>query len=209
MILMRFLLLLVCLTYGTAADVAPVQPPYLGVGVEEIAEFDAARGLNVTSIAPGATFDRLGIKEGDRLVSVNGTSITSTDSFRAVAMTLTNGMPMAVVIIRNGANLTVSGTLTATPRPRDLAEESDRLRQEASELHALADQVSTKRSLEEALRLIKQVEEALPKAAEDFKRVYPNGTFRISINIDIRSDQGAKDPEKLTPTPVPAPTVTP
>jgi len=176
--------------------------------VEEVAEFDAARGLSVTTIAPGATFDRLGIHEGDRLVSVNGTTITSTDSFRAVAKTLTNGIPMTVVVLRNGVSTTVTGTLAATPRPREIAEEGDRLRQEASDLHALADKVSTKKSLEEALRLIKQVEEALPKAAEDFKRVYPNGTFRISITIDIRSDQGAKDPAPLAPTPdvTPAPT---
>lgn len=195
------LLLLLCLAFLGAEDAAPVQPPYLGVGVEEVTEFDAPRGLRVTGVAPGATFERLGVKEGDRLVSINGTAVTSTDEFRALAKTLTNGAAMIVVVKRNGVDTTLNGALAATPRPRELAEEGDRLRQEADALRAVADRATTRSSLEDALRLIKQVEEELPKAAEEFKRIYPNGTFRISINIDIRSDQGAKEPEKLKPTP--------
>ena len=200
MIVLRLMLPFLCLAALSAADPAPVQPPFVGVGVEEVGDFDAPRSLRVTRVVSGASFDRLGVKEGDLLISVNGTKVTSANEFRSAVQGLSDGAALAVVVTRNGVETPLAGTLSA-PRPRELADEGDRLRQEAVDLRTIATQATTRSSLEDALRLIKQVEMELPKAAEEFKRVYPNGTFRVSIQIDINSDKDAKVAEPLKPSP--------
>jgi len=44
------------------------------------------------------------------------------------------------------------------------------------------------------LQKLQDIEKDLPKAAEAFKKVYPNGEFRIVISLEITSDKTAKDP---------------
>lgn len=194
-----------------AADAAPMPPraPYVGLGVSEVTGFDAPRGLRVTEVAPGATAERIGLQVGDLLISVNGTAVQSSDALRTALQSLTDGAALTLVVERNGTATTLSGTVSDVPRPREQAEQSDRLREEAAALRTAAERGTTRTTLEDTLRLLQQIEQDLPKAAEEFKRIYPDGTFRISIQIDIRSDKTAKAAEPLKPAPIPEPAPAP
>ena len=111
----------------------------------------------------------------------------------------------------------VSGVLQETPRSR-----SANLGSQIGDLQSrLADltQKTKEPTLAEVLKRLQDIERDLPRAAEQFKKVYPNGEFRIVISLEITSDKTAKEPlgielggkpaeapvpAKETPQPVPA-----
>ena len=48
--------------------------------------------------------------------------------------------------------------------------------------------------LDDIVTQLNTLEKNLPKAAEEFKKQYPNGEFTINISISITSDKTAKNP---------------
>jgi hypothetical protein len=100
----------------------------LGAVVNSTSAQSARDGLVVLGTTPGTTADRLGLRAGDRIVAVNGTSLRNLGADargRALAAstlrTVVEGLPDAATIRmdveRSGAPMTLAGPLTAVYVP--------------------------------------------------------------------------------------------
>jgi hypothetical protein len=191
---------------GPATTAPPAQPAtatapariYLGLYLDEGVAFDGA-APQVAKVVTGATADQLGVRPGDRISTVNGIATPDLDRFRAAVAGLAPGDALVLGVVRAGVALELRGTAEAPPRPRDVLTDADDLRAEVQRLRDEAERVRLRSRLEEQLRLLREVEAGLPAAAADFKRLYPDGTFEISVRIDIRSNPRAEAQVPLQP----------
>lgn len=186
-----------------SATAAPSGPRgFLGIEVDAAATAFDDQGLLVAALTTGGTAEKLGLAAGDRLRQLNGQPVKSQDQLRAVMNGLRAGDAITVVVARTQPGkpqpqeMTLKGVLLERPRPpamgavaRDLADLQTRVRD--------LDRKAKEPTLAEILQTLKEIEQALPRAAEDFKRTYPNGEFSIRIQIDVVSDRTAKDPVLL------------
>lgn len=91
---------------------------WLGVGIQDIDEnlsdyygIERRRGALVTRVMPGDPADAAGIKTGDVIISVNGTSITSGRDLSATIANLPVGDKTKIEVIRKGKSRTFEVTL--------------------------------------------------------------------------------------------------
>ncbi len=197
--MLRCLLVLVFFTLVNAGEAAEVsEPVWLGFDLEEVAD---APPLRVAQVATGATADRMGVKPGDRLVSVGTTPVTTTAEVSAAMVPLTVGAPIKLTVRRDGAELALSGTIAAVPRPRQLLTDADRLRSDIAKLKDDGERARLTSDLQDCLRVLAKLQEGLPKMAGDFKRLYPTGTFSVQIHIDVRSAPTEPVQVPLAPSP--------
>lgn len=180
---------------------ANANAPFLGITVEPAGEFDGAPVLTVTAVVAGSTMSKLGVREGDRLLKLKGTDVKSVDDVATVARSLTIGERIEVTVLRAGQTIVTAGPVERAPRARELSQQTEQLAQEVAELKRLLQERQPGTNLEQTLRLLRQFEADLPKAAAEFKARYPDGEFAISIHIDIRSDKKAADPKPLGDAP--------
>lgn len=87
---------------------------YLGVGVREVAEdqlnsfhVPASRGLEIVLIDHDAPAAKAGLKEHDVILRANGELVESVDKFRRMVRETPPGHLLALVISRDGAELTI------------------------------------------------------------------------------------------------------
>ena len=92
--------------------------PTLGVSLYEVTDANSAAQLGVDStgvyivqIVQGGSADLAGLQTGDRIVSVDGTEITSADEVRAALNEHSTGDQMNMVIERNGDTIEVRVSL--------------------------------------------------------------------------------------------------
>ena len=92
--------------------------PTLGVSLYEVTDANSAAQLGVDStgvyivqIVQGGSADLAGLQTGDRIVSVDGTEITSADEVRAALNEHNTGDQMNMVIERNGDTIEVRVSL--------------------------------------------------------------------------------------------------
>ncbi|MFM2090915.1 MAG: hypothetical protein RLZZ127_1404, partial [Planctomycetota bacterium] len=157
-----------CLCLALAAEDAP--KPSLGVSVDTGA---LDQGLPVLSVVPGGSADRMGVKVGDRILQVNGKPATN-DDLRAFLRTAKLGDTVALQIRRGTEVLAVSGPLAERPAPRNPTGEIDELRKRMQQIAGGATS-GAKPSLAEILATLQEIERDLPRAAAEFKAIYPNG----------------------------------
>lgn len=88
----------------------------LGVSAQPLDEAKAktnnlkvGEGLNVSAVVPNGTFEQLGIKVGDVILSINGKNINSPQELIASAQSLNEGDAIEVNFISNGAKMTKKG----------------------------------------------------------------------------------------------------
>ena len=74
--------------------------PYLADG--------AQHGFIISNIVPGSLYERLGLKNGDVVTSVNGTELTGVDDAMQLVNTMQSGGDISVSLLRNGANETLN-----------------------------------------------------------------------------------------------------
>lgn len=65
-------------------------------------------GQKVTSVAPGSTYEKLGVKEGDKIISFDGKPINSPKDSMELYMALKSGAVKMVVIERDGKKQTLT-----------------------------------------------------------------------------------------------------
>ncbi len=188
----------------TGEAVVSSEPIWLGLDLEEVAD---APPLRVTQVAAGASADRMGVKPGDRLMRIGTTPVTTTAEVAVALAPLTVDAPIELTVRRDGTEILLSGTIAAVPRPRQLLTDADKLRAEIAKLKEDGERSRLQSDLQDCLRLLVRVQEGLPKMAEAYKRLYPTGTFKVQITIDIRS--APDDPEQvpLAPTKTTLPTL--
>ena len=206
---MRTLLILTAcglLAAGEAPPVAPVTPPvtqpaakaYLGIAIDQAATAFDAKGLAILRVEPNSPAAVIGLAAGDRLNSLDGKPLKSQDDLAAALAAKKPGDKVEIVAVRPQGRdglpqeLKLSGVLQEAPRSRvgNLGNQLTELQQRIAELNAKTKEPT----LAEVLQKLQDIERDLPKAAEAFKKVYPNGEFRIVISLEITSDKTAKNP---------------
>jgi len=230
---MRPLLILAACGLLAAGEAPPVTPPatppatapaaapkaYLGISIDQAASTFDGKGLAILRVEPNSPAAVMGLAAGDRLTTFDGKPVKSQDELAAAIAAKKPGDRVELEAVRPQGkdglpqNLKLAGLLQEVPRSRvgTLGNQLTELQQRVAELNAKTKEPS----LAEVLQKLHDIEKELPKAAEAFKKTYPNGEFRIVISIEITSDKTAKDPlaidvgGKPAPAPAPAPAPVP
>lgn len=185
-------------TTPPAATAPAPSKAYLGVAIDAAATTFDAKGLAIQRVEPGSPAAVMGLAAGDRLISVDGKVLKTQDDLSAVIAAKKPGDSVQIEASRAQGkdglpqSLKLSGVLQETPRSRvgSLGSQLSELQGRLAELNAK----TREPSLAEVLQKLQDIEKDLPRAAEAFKKVYPNGEFRIAISVEITSDKTAKDP---------------
>jgi membrane-associated protease RseP (regulator of RpoE activity) len=189
---------------------------WLGVSIDQAGSIIDGKGLAVLKVDSGSPAAVMGIKPGDRLIAIGGAPLKSQDDLKAAMSARKPGDQVTITILRgigtvDSQQLEVKGALQQAPRSgiRDI---DNQLRNTQEQIAALERKVKEP-TLAELAKQLAAVQEALPKAAAEFKRLYPKGEFRIAISIEITSDASAQSPLTLdiggTQPPAPAPEAVP
>lgn len=179
----------------------PAQPPpkaYLGVAIDPAASAFDGKGLAILRVEPGSPAAVIGLSAGDRLLSLDAKPLKNQDDLAAIIAGRKPGDTVAIEALRPQGKdglpqtLKLSGVLQETPRSRvgSLGSQLAELQGRIAELNSKTKEPS----LADVLQKLQDIEKDLPRAAEAFKQVYPNGEFRISISVEITSDKSAKNP---------------
>jgi pimeloyl-ACP methyl ester carboxylesterase len=83
----------------------------------------AGEGLLISAVTPQGTFDSIGIKVGDIVLTINEKPINSPAELVASAQLLNEGSTVEVVVFSNGERSTRKGT--AKPKPKETSETAD------------------------------------------------------------------------------------
>jgi hypothetical protein len=198
---MRSVLLLLFAAVACAGEavVAP-EPVWLGLEVE------AAEGeppLRIATVTPGASADRIGLRPGDRLRRLGDAPVPTLEALAAAIATLRAAGPLAATVVRDGRDVELNGSVEAVPRPRQLLTDAAQLRGDIARLREDRERDSLTADLQASLLLLNRLQDGLPRLAERFKQVYPQGTFAVQIHIDIRSDPANPQQDALPPAPAP------
>lgn len=181
---------------------AAAEKPKLGVSLEDV-PFDASQGIPVRSVAAGSTAAVLGLQAGDAIKSLNGTSITGFADLLAAVGGLKVGDALSMEVTRKGAPLTLAGKMLPAVSPASVGKELGEAQAELDKLKRAVDAKTREPTLAELIRELQMLQEQFPKAAAEFKKLYPNGEF--SIVIRITSDKTAANPVDLMKDPAPVP----
>jgi len=191
------------------AEPVPSEKPKLGVQLEDI-PFDASQGIPVRGVSPGSTAAMLGLMAGDAIKTVNGKPIAGFADLVAAVSGLKTGDALTLDVMRKGAPLTLSGKMLAAVSPASVGNELREAQEQLGQLTRVVDAKTREPTLGELIRELQLLQEQFPKAAAEFKKLYPNGEF--SIVIRITSDKTAanavdlmKDPAPVGPGANPAP----
>lgn len=104
---------------GTSASAEQVMsgPGRIRLGIEQ-AEGDAGPGFLVSRVTPGGTAAALGVKVGDRLLSVNGVALESPFSLFQAFAGVAHGDPVTAALRRGEERIALRGRIPAhVPRP--------------------------------------------------------------------------------------------
>lgn len=183
------------------AATKPANRAFLGVTLADASGLDAGAQVTVASVLPDSTFAQLGVQPGDIIDRLDDTPVRTVAEFGTATAALHVGAGLRVTLRRAGQERVVSGTIAALPRPRDLATNAEQLTSEIAKVSAAVERERMRADLAETLRLLTAFQEGLPRVAEEFKKVYPKGTFKVRIDIDISSDPDAKEQTALVPAP--------
>jgi putative serine protease PepD len=93
---------------GRTVKVAPIG--YIGVSLGQTPD-----GITVQQVEPGTPADSAGIREGDIIKSVAGTSTSTTDRLGSVLRSIEPGTKVAIVVERDGSSITIELTLATRP----------------------------------------------------------------------------------------------
>jgi predicted metalloprotease with PDZ domain len=94
---------------GLRLQTDSTRAPRLGVNTE-----GDSTGVRVVAVVPGGVADRAGIRVGDQLLRLGEVTVTDPDfgpAYRARYGTAAEGTPLAVVVRRNGQQMTLNGTV--------------------------------------------------------------------------------------------------
>ncbi len=185
--------------HAPSADPASADRVFLGVTLADASGLDAGAQLTVANVLPDSTFAKLGVQPGDLIDRLDDTPVRTVAEFSAAAAALRAGTELRVSLRRDGQPRVLSGPIAALPRPRDLASDAEQLKTAVAEVAAAVDRERMRADLAETLRLLTAFQEGLPRTAEEFKKVYPKGRFKVRIDIDISSDPEAKEQTVLVP----------
>jgi serine protease Do len=101
-----------------------ISRPYIGVSlytVDQIAirqyRLQVNAGVLIVQVGSGSPADEAGLKPGDVIVSIGGTSVTAVEDFSQILYASRIGTPLTLGIWRGASQLSVSVTPIASPPP--------------------------------------------------------------------------------------------
>jgi serine protease Do len=96
---------------------------YLGLTPQDIDQdlakalkLGSTSGVLIAEVAPGGPADRAGIKQGDVIVTFNGTPIEDSTKFRHLVAQAAPGSTATISVLRNGQKLDLKATLAERPK---------------------------------------------------------------------------------------------
>jgi membrane-associated protease RseP (regulator of RpoE activity) len=185
-------------TPAAEAEAAKPRPAWLGIAVDVAATSFDAQGVVVLRIEPGSPAAVMGLAAGDRLLRLDGKPLMAPQDLQRLLAERRPQERISLDVARTqGADqqtqtFTTSGVLQELPRTRTsaLGTQLGELQQRLAEL----EEKSKEPTLAEILERLHAIEQDLPKAAAAFKRIYPDGEFRIAISVEVTSHKTAPDP---------------
>lgn len=91
-----------------------IKRPYLGVSVYDgMSRFTLETSVYINSVEKGSSADIAGLQEGDKILKIDNTEITSVANFRYTLYKYNLGDKITITIERNGKTIEVSVTLKA------------------------------------------------------------------------------------------------
>lgn len=198
---MRSILLLLALICLSAGETTAPPKAFLGIAIDQAATAIGGKGVAILRVEPGSPAAVMGLAAGDRLTSLDGKPVATEADIAAIMGAKKPGDQVQIEAARAQGKdglpqtLKLSGVLQEAPRSRvgNLSAQLSELQGRIAELNAK----NTEPTLAEVLQKLQDIEKELPKAAEAFKKVYPNGEFRIAISVEITSDKTAKEPLEI------------
>lgn len=180
-----------------AAETPPRQA-YLGIAIDSAATSFEGHGLVVLRVEPGSPAAVMGIVGGDRLLRLDGAPLTSREELQRLMATKQPGDRIAIEAVRtqgrDGSSepFNCTGLVQELPRSRtsSLGTQLNDLQARLAEL----EEKTKEPTLAEILKRLHDIEQDLPKAAAAFKRIYPDGEFRIAISVEVTSHKTALVP---------------
>ena len=196
-----FLVVLMSAAEEPATTLVPEPPPrqaYLGIAIDTAATTFEGHGLVVLRVEPGSPAAVMGIAGGDRLLRLDGQPLISREELQRLLMTKHPGDRVAIEALRvqgqggGSEPFTCTGLLQELPRSRtsSLGTQLNELQTRLAEL----EDKTKEPTLAEILKRLHDIEQDLPKAAAAFKRIYPDGEFRIAISVEVTSHKTALAP---------------
>ncbi|MFW5828768.1 MAG: PDZ domain-containing protein [Planctomycetota bacterium] len=182
-----------------ADGVANEERVFLGMVPDTSAStFDGPSGVIIKRIEDFTTASDMGLQAGDVIISFNDHQIQDVADLKAVLEAQKIGNEATIGYLRDGQPQEASGELRGKLRPQDV----DKIKQQLRQARDLAQKAGTDtgnfaRSLRYLAIALDELPERVDEAAKQFKRIYPNGTFRVHIDIEIDSHQGTDDALKL------------
>jgi membrane-associated protease RseP (regulator of RpoE activity) len=171
---------------------------YLGIAIDDAATSFDKQGLVILRVEPQSPAAVMGLAAGDRLLRVDGTPLTSREEIQRLLANKQPGDRISIDAVRvqgrDGSSepFSCSGIMQELPRSRtsNLGTQLDQLQNRLAEL----EEQSKEPTLAEILERLQTIEKDLPKAAAAFKRIYPDGEFRLILSLEITSHKTAIAP---------------
>lgn len=193
---MRAFLLVLCSLALGAADMRG--PAYLGITFDDAATSFAGEGMVILRIEPASPAAIMGLTSGDRLVALDGNPLRLHDDWSRHFTAKRAGDAITLTAIRAptpgtpGPTLTVTGILPEPPPQRrdSLSAQLAAIEQRLARL----DNEAREPTLVDLLKQLRDLERDLPRAAAAFKRIYPQGEFRLVLSLELTSDKTAAEP---------------
>ena len=183
----------------TTEEAAPQanQRPYLGIMPSR--NNSDGSGIPVARVFPNSTASSLGLQNGDRILAINGSAVNSTQELSTLLQTLPVGEHITLQWQRGEEIMEEEGELKALPsrfnQARELRERQQAIRQLQQERENLQGPQELAASMAQLATILQELPGQLDETAKKFKEVYPDGTFTVELNIDIRTN--ADDPNPL------------
>lgn len=184
----------------TQADAEKIpQKGWLGIGISS----DAGEYVVIESVKPNSTASEMDLKAQDRITQFANDhktwDIRQNSDLKNALSTHTAGQKIRLSILRGKEELTKSGVLKAYPNAKNLKYKNIDIKKGLESLNKMKGQ-SGNAALALTLHTLSQTLEGLPEkieeAAQEFKKVYPDGEFTFKVEINISSSAEKKEDDK-------------
>ena len=175
----------------------PKQRPYLGIMPSR--NTDEGSGIPIARVFPNSTAASLGMQNGDRILAINDHMVNTTQEVSTVLQGLPVGDKITIQWQRDEEIMEQEGELKALPshfrQARELRERQRAIRELQQQRQELDGPQELAASMAQLATILKELPGQLDETAKKFNEVYPEGTFTIELNIDIRTN--AEDPNAI------------
>lgn len=189
---------------GQSSDSAEEQRPYLGIQFDRTYDGD---GVRVGRVFPNSTASAMGLERNDVITAVAGTAIGNATQLQEMMNAKEVGSEINVTWLRDDQEHQGKAALASLPRQRlearQLAELRDNVRNLQAQRSALQgpedDEISVAEAMHSLATTLNELPERIEQAAKQFKELYPDGSFTVHIEIDIRTNAKEANPLDISP----------